>query len=435
MEAGTLVPIVVVLGVSVYAYSAFADRIGRWHLTAPIVFALAGWLIWQGRPGAEEPAFGWLLTLAETTLALVLFSDAAGVRPREIGQDRTYITRLLFVGLPLTIVLGLLLSFLIFPEFGWPMALLLAAMLAPTDAALGAATVTDRRLPLRIRRMLNVESGLNDGLATPVVLFAIAVLAGQEGLSPRVSAFEAIFEIGMGILLGAALGWLGGTLLRIASEREWTSIRSASVAVLMIPTVAYFSASLVGGNGFIAAFIAGTAFAATTSAELEEQELELTEGLVQPLSYATWMAFGAVIVPTLLEGIGWQEVTFAVASLTVLRMAPVALSLIGTGMRPPTMLFVGWFGPRGLATVVFSLIALESLEVNEALVDVLATATLTVILSVVLHGVTAGPWAAKYAAWVKRENPPVETAGTSAPRTRGAMSNLDGDDETEPSVA
>ena len=414
----------VVLGVCVYAYSAFADRIGRWHLTAPIVFAFAGWLIWRGRPGAEEPEFGWLLTLAEVTLALVLFSDAAGVRPKEIGQDRSYILRLLFVGLPLTIVLGLLLSFLLFPEIGWPMALLLASMLAPTDAALGAATVTDKRLPLRIRRMLNVESGLNDGLATPVVLFAIAVLAGQEGLSPRVSAVEAILEIVLGIALGAALGWLGGTLLRLASEKQWTSIRSASVAVLMIPTVAYFGASLIGGNGFIAAFIAGTAFAATTSAELEEQELELTEGLVQPLSYATWMAFGAVIVPTLLEGIGWREILFAVASLTVLRMLPVALCLLGTGLRPPTMLFVGWFGPRGLATVVFSLIAFESLVADEALTDVLATATLTVILSVILHGITAAPWAAKYAAWVNRENPPVETAGTSIPRTRGAMAEL-----------
>lgn len=423
MEAGTLVPVVVVLGISVYAYSAFADRIGRWHLTAPIVFALAGWLIWQGRPGAEEPEFGWLLTLAEVTLALVLFSDAAGVRPKEIGQDRNYILRLLFIGLPLTILLGLLLSFLLFPAIGWPMALLLASMLAPTDAALGAATVTDKRLPLRVRRMLNVESGLNDGLATPVVLFAIAVLAGQEGLSPRVSAVEAILEIVLGIVLGAALGWVGGTLLRIAAEREWTSIRSASVAVLMIPTVAYFGASLIGGNGFIAAFIAGTAFASTTTAEMEEQELELTEGLVQPLSYATWMAFGALIIPTLLEGIGWREILFAVASLTVLRMLPVALCLLGTGMRPPTMLFVGWFGPRGLATVVFSLIALESLVLDEALIDVLATATLTVILSVVLHGITAGPWAAKYAAWVKRENPPVETAGTSVPRTRGAMAD------------
>lgn len=423
MEAGTLVPVVVVLGISVYAYSAFADRIGRWHLTAPIVFALAGWLIWQGRPGAEEPEFGWLLTLAEVTLALVLFSDAAGVRPKEIGQDRNYILRLLFIGLPLTILLGLLLSFLLFPAIGWPMALLLASMLAPTDAALGAATVTDKRLPLRVRRMLNVESGLNDGLATPVVLFAIAVLAGQEGLSPRVSAVEAILEIVLGIVLGAALGWVGGTLLRIAAEREWTSIRSASVAVLMIPTVAYFGASLIGGNGFIAAFIAGTAFASTTTAEMEEQELELTEGLVQPLSYATWMAFGALIIPTLLEGIGWREILFAVASLTVLRMLPVALCLLGTGMRPPTMLFVGWFGPRGLATVVFSLIALENLVLDEALIDVLATATLTVILSVVLHGITAGPWAAKYAAWVKRENPPVETAGTSVPRTRGAMAD------------
>lgn len=417
-----------------FAYSAFADRIGRWHLTAPIVFTAAGWLIWKGTADGEAD-LSWLLLLAETTLALVLFSDAAGVRPKEIGQDRTFIVRLLFVGLPLTIVLGLVFALMVFPEFGWPAALLLAAMLAPTDAALGAATVTDRRLPLRIRRMLNVESGLNDGLATPVVLFAIAVLAGQEGLSPRVSAREAIVEIVLGMAIGIALGWLGGTLLRIASQREWTNMRSAGVAVLMIPTVAYFGADLLGGNGFIAAFLAGTAFAATASAELEEAELELTEGLIEPLSYATWMAFGAVVVPRMLEGLGWQEFLFAAASLTVLRMLPVALSLAGTGLRLRSLLFVGWFGPRGLATVVFTLIAVDSLADNPVLEDVLATATLTVIFSVVLHGISAAPWASRYAEWVNDEQPTVEQAGTSPPRSRGALARQAADASADANAA
>jgi len=420
METGILIPVVVVLGLSVFAYSAFAQRIGHWHLTAPIVFTAAGWLIWQGQSDGEDLA--WLLRLAETTLALVLFSDAAGVRPKEIGRDRSFILRLLFIGLPLTIVLGFLLALWLFPAFAWPMALLLAAMLAPTDAALGAATVTDPRLPLRVRRMLNVESGLNDGLATPVVLFAIAVLAGQEGLTARVTSTEAIVEIIVGILLGAVLGWCGGTLLRVSHERGWTSMRSANVAVLMIPAVAYFGADLVGGNGFIAAFIAGTAFAATAPSAFEEQELELTEGLIEPLGYATWMAFGAVVVPVFLGDIGWRHVVFAIASLTVLRMVPVALSLLGTGLRPPTLVFVGWFGPRGLATVVFTLIAVESLEIDSTLIDVLSTATLTVLLSVVLHGITAAPWAGKYAAWVNREQPPVELASSeSAPRIRGVL--------------
>lgn len=422
MEADLLVPIFVVLGVSVYAYTAFARRIGRWHLTAPILFTVAGWVIWQGRQDGDVE-YTWLLTLAEITLALVLFSDAAGVRPREIGQDRSYIIRLLFVGLPLTVLLGMVAALMLFPGLAWPFALLLASMLAPTDAALGAATVTDRRLPLRIRRMLNVESGVNDGLATPVVLFAIAVIAGEEGLSPQVSARDAIVEITIGIVLGIIIGWCGGTLLRISHHNRWTTIRSASVAVLMLPTVAYFGADLLGGNGFIAAFITGTAFATTAPRKLEHRELELTEGVIEPLSFATWMAFGALIIPGFIDDIGWQEVLYAALSLTVLRMLPVALSLLGTSMRPATMLFVGWFGPRGLATVVFILIAAEELTRDAALNDVLSTATLTVILSVVLHGVSSAIGSRRYASWVTHAAPKVETDGTNEPRSRGAMAH------------
>jgi sodium/hydrogen antiporter len=431
VEEDLLVPIIVVLGASVFGYAAFARRIGRWHLTAPILFTAAGWLIWQGQ-SSDIIELTWLLNLAEITLAFVLFSDAAGVRPREIGADQRFTTRLLFVGLPLTVVSGMVAALLLFPGLSWPFALLLGAMLAPTDAALGAATVTDRRLPLRIRRLLNVESGLNDGLATPVVLFAIAVISGQEGLSPQLSAGRAMTDIAIGMVIGGVVGWVGGTILRWAHANRWTTIRSAGVAVLMLPAMAFFGAELLGGIGFLAAFIAGTSFATTAPRRLEHRELELTEGLTEPLGYATWMAFGALIVPGFLADIGWKQVLYAALALTVLRMIPVAVSLLGTGLRPRTLLFVGWFGPRGLATVVFLLIAAEELTLDAALNDVLATATLTVLLSVVLHGISAAPGAVLYSEWIARTTASVESAGTSHPHVRGAIAHAKSSSDDHP---
>ncbi|MDQ1246556.1 MAG: sodium/hydrogen antiporter, partial [Actinomycetota bacterium] len=303
-------------------------------------------------------------------------------------------------------------------------ALLLGAMLAPTDAALGAATVLNKAVPVRIRRLLNVESGLNDGLATPVVMFAIAALAGEEGLTAPSSAWSALLEIAIGAGLGAGVGFGAGLLARKATERTLATPRGLTVAVLMMPLFAYTFAGAVDGNGFIAAFVTGTFFAAAWRRRSHDGSgsLELTESIAEPMGDATWLIFGLLAVPLLLVGLGWQEVVFAVCALTVLRMLPVALSLLGTGLRPQTMVFIGWFGPRGLASVVFSLIALESLEMDAALEDVLATAALTIILSVILHGVTATPWARKYGDWVRRVKPTAERLGAAEePHSRGRL--------------
>ena len=311
-----------------------------------------------------------LTLLTELTLALILFHDAAQVRPRQITVDRGPMARLLLVGLPLTMAAGWLLGWAVFPGLPAMMLLLLAAAVAPTDAGLGAATVLNPVVPVRVRRMLNVESGLNDGLCTPFVLFAIAALAGEEGLGPGES-------------IGAAL---------VAGRRHPRRRRSSAPVPGCCSAGHATTASAPGTPGpsrcsccrsspTSAPSWPGATPSSPPSSPARPSPgrplargggvpLGLTEALADPLGFAVWFAFGFIAVPLLLENVGWGELVFAVLALTLLRMVPVALALLGTGLHAPTVAFVGWFGPRGLASVVFTLLAAEGLELDAALTQV-----------------------------------------------------------------
>lgn len=409
----------VLFGVLVLAFSLFSAGLDRILVTAPLVFVALGAVIgFAIGPVDPERVLG-LKVIAEITLVLILFHDAAAVRPGDVGRDRGPIMRLLFIGLPLTVLMGWGAAQLLFPGIPLMLALLLAAALAPTDAGLGAPTVLNPVVPTRVRRLLNVESGLNDGLATPVVLFAVAAYAGSEGIAPGASVVEALIEIALGTLAGVVAGALGGILIGWSKRRRMSSHGSRALATLMIPLLAYGGALIMSGNGFVAAFVSGTAFAgAARWLDQEEDALQLTEQLANPLGYAVWLVFGITAVPVIWRGVGWGELVFALLALTVLRMLPVAIGLLGSGFRLPTVLFIGWFGPRGLASIVFALIALESLELNPALSSVLVTISLTVVFSVVAHGVSAEPLAKRYGAWAQREQPAAELQESAQPRSR-----------------
>lgn len=416
----------VTFAVLVVAFAAFAQRLGRWNITAPIVFVVAGAVLGQVVEPPRATEVLWVKFVAEVTLALVLFHDAAQVRPRDIAAERGLVARLLLVAFPLAILAGFLLARALFPEQPVMLSLLVAAALACTDAGLGAATVLNPVVPVRIRRLLNVESGINDGMATPVALFAIAALAGSEGLRAGVSLAEAGLELGLGVLVGGLVGAVGAVLLGWSRSHDWSTSETRALGIVALPVIAFGGAALVHGNGFVAAFIAGTALTGTGRWMSEEHSaLHLTEVLTGPLGFAVWGVFGLVAVPRLGDFVGWREVTFALLSLTVLRMVPVALSLLGTGLRAPTVLFVGWFGPRGLASVVFALIAVETLEVDDTLRAALAIVTLTVALSVLAHGVSADPLAQRYGRWVSSARPSVETSGSDqdryTPQPRGSI--------------
>ena len=282
----------------VLGFAVTARWLSRVYVTAPIAFVVAGAVISTVSPTATADTADAVKAVAEVTLALILFHDAAQVRPRQIEADRGLIIRLLLVGLPLTVLFGFLAARVVFPAMPVMIALLLAAALAPTDAGLGAATVLNPVVPVRIRRTLNVESGLNDGLVTPVVLFAIAATAGEEGLRAGASVVHGLVDSGVGAALGAVIGAGGGLLLGWSRRRELSTTGTRSLGVLVLPVLAYCLVALIGGNSFVAAFVAGTAFTAAASwVDEEESALDRTEGLAELLGFAVWLVFGLVAFP------------------------------------------------------------------------------------------------------------------------------------------
>jgi sodium/hydrogen antiporter len=412
----------VVFAALLLVFAALADGFGRRSVTAPIAFVTAGAAISMvaGDPSVETVV--QIRLVAEVTLALILFHDAAQVSPRLLRREARPVARLLLLALPLTVLLGYVGARIAFPEAATMTALLLATALAPTDAGLGASILADPAVPVRVRRLLNFESGLNDGLVTPVVLFSIAAIAGAEGLRPGLSVANAILELLGGVVVGALVGWLGARLLGWSIRRELSTLHSRALAVLGLPILAFFLASLTGGEAFIAAFVAGLAFAGNASwADDGSPVFALTESLSELSGYLVWLAFGFAATPVMLAHATWSGLVYALLSLTVFRMVPVAIATLGSGFRWPTVAFVGWFGPRGLATVVFALIALESLELTVSGQQVLATVALVVLTSVLAHGLTAGPLGRRYGDWVRRSHPPAELRPAPGPRDPGPL--------------
>ena len=366
-------------------------------ISAPIFFVAVGLVLAEGvRLLHVSPDPHAVKILAEVTLVWVLFADASRVRPATLRRDSSRYLRLLGIGLPLTVVLGSLAGAGLLHLSPW-YALLLGAALAPTDAALGAAVMSEPRVPYRIRQTLNIESGLNDGIATPIVTTAIAAIAVSSGLEAEVGLARALLGLPLGVVVGAVLGGGGGLALRWSHRRGWGSAEIAGPAVLALALIAFAVAGLLLANGYVAAFVAGAVFGrlAGRGEEAEVYYVEQTCGLASMLC---WMLFGAVAVPLLVDDWSWQILLYALLSLTVVRILPVAVGLVGSHLSWWSVAFVGWFGPRGLASVVFALVAAEDLrEVPGPVGDVVATIGLTVLLSVVLHGLSARPLVAWYA--------------------------------------
>jgi sodium/hydrogen antiporter len=408
------------LAVVTVVYALVAAKLDRWWITGPMVFVAAGAILGPGGLDvlAVSPSSEAVLTITELTLALLLFADASTIRLHDVEGDAGLPNRLLFVGLPLTVAAGALLAHLAFPGVGWAAAALIATILAPTDAALGLEVVTNRAVPVRIRRALNVESGLNDGIATPFVTLFIALAAADEGLGDQAWELAALKQIGLAIVAALVVGYLGGKLMAFAKDHGWTSEVSEQIAILALALLSYVGAATIGGNGFVAAFVGGILFGSATRGRLEESG-RFTETLGLSATLLVWSIFGALFVGELVtHELSARPILYAVLSLTVIRMVPVAIALIGTHLRPATVAFMGWFGPRGLASVVFTLIALEELELGGGGGVLVATATWTILLSVVLHGISASPLAARYGASIGRAGDLPENAPAGEPRIR-----------------
>ncbi len=389
-----------VVALALIGVAAVSRRINGTSLTPAILFVGIGLL--AGNQALDlvtpSPASATVKQLAEATLALVLFTDASRIDLRALRREYAVPARLLGLGLPLTIALGAVLAAVLFGALSFPEALVLAVVLAPTDAALGQAVVTEPRLPSRIRQGLNVESGLNDGICVPLLLIALAFAeedAGQVGAAHavRLVGEEIGYGIGAGVLAGAvAAGVVVQGTGRTLIEPAWLQVVPAAGAVL-----AYGVATPLGGSGFIAAFSAGIVFSALRR-HAGGEVTYLTDELGGLLNGVTLVVFGAVLLSPTLRHLDWRIAVYAVASITVVRMLPVAVAMLGTGARRRTVAFLGWFGPRGLASIVFALLVVDEANLPHTETIVLTTYA-TVGLSVLAHGVTAAPLARRYAAW------------------------------------
>jgi sodium/hydrogen antiporter len=391
-----------VLALLVLGWAVTSGVLSRANINGPLLFTVSGYLLANPDWGPlsvtyEAPS---IHVLAELTLALLLFADASRVSIAQVERDIGFPARLLGLGLPLSVLLGSLLAAWLLDDVSWALAGFVGATLAPTDAALSAQVINDHRIPLRIRRVLNVESGLNDGIVTPVVAFALAVAATELGIAGHHDPHggHAVLELATGVGVGIALGLGGALLLTLGARRNWMVAGGRRLGALGVALGSFAVAVALDGNGFIAAFVAGIAFGAGWKDETVsvEEAGELPELLGEVLAFVVWFLFGAVLVPVAFADFDLAVLTFALLSLTLVRLLPVALALLGTGLDRGTVLFVGWFGPRGLASVVFALLAVEELGETQAVVPAIAAVSLTVLLSVVLHGVSAGPLGARY---------------------------------------
>jgi len=411
MVAATTVLAIIVL------WSVFSRPLDRRGITSALFLTAVGFLV-------GTSALGWLdiavdsavaELVAELALVLLLFSDATRIDLRALRRELAWPTRLLLIGLPLTMLAGSVVGVLVFPEMALASVVLLATMLASTDAALGQKVVSDPAVPGRVRQALDVESGLNDGLAVPFFLVALAIANAELDTDvPSAVLGSMAAQIGWGLVGGLVAGVLGGLLFRAADHRDWIGREWRQMVPLAAALLAFTIAVTLGGSGFIAAFVGGLAFGRLSGARGSAVTLlaEDTGGL---LAAVTWIGFGAMALTLALPHITWQVILYAALSLTLVRMLPVALALAGQGLKRPTVAFIGWFGPRGLASLVFALLAFER-GVPEGEV-VLTTVLVTVALSVLLHGLTSVPLVAAYQRWYSTHRAQHPGAAEAAPAT------------------
>ena len=408
--SATLTICVIVVG-----YIAVSAPLDRRGVTSAMAFVVLGFIAGTSGLGLLDVSLESSVAERVTELALVflLFSDSARIDLRSLRRELGWPSRLLLVGLPLTMVLGLGAGLLVFPGMAVASAFLLSTMLCSTDAALGQRVVDDTAVPARVRQALDVESGLNDGLAVPFFLVAmdISMSTLAKGV-PAAVLTNAAAQIGWGLLAGVGAGLIGGIVYRSSDHRGWLPNQWRQVFTFAVALAAYAAALAMGGSGFIAAFTGGMAFGGV-SREHGLRVTYLTEEAGSLLAAVTWMGFGALAITAAWPEVTWRMVAYAVISLTIVRMVPVAVALACTGAQWQTVAFMGWFGPRGLASVVFGLLALERGVPGAH--TLLSAVVVTVGMSVFLHGLTSVPLVARYHRWYVAQTATQQTVAEAKP--------------------
>ena len=392
-----------ILAAFVFLYSIASGGLERTPINGALVFTAFGLAL--GPLGLGILSLNLdregLSTLAELTLALVLFTDAANANLSVLKKSFHIPQRLLLIGLPLTILLGFGVGVLLFDGLTLFEIAILATMLAPTDAALGKAVVTNEAVPSNIREGLNVESGLNDGICVPIlfIFLALATAAGAAGSTSTLALKLVAEAIGIGLVVGVGLTVLGSWLLKVFADRGWVTESWRQLPVPALAVTCFAVAQWLGGSGFIAAFTGGLLFGAIAK-DHKPRLLLAAEGTGDTLALITWVVFGAAVIGQSVGSFSWEVVLYAVLSLTVVRMLPVFLVLTGMKLRTDEKLFMGWFGPRGLASIVFAVIMLNKHLPGG---DIIAmTVVCTILFSIIAHGLSANSLVAALAARIKR---------------------------------
>ena len=394
-----------VISLVVFAYCLLSRRLARTAVSGPLVFVALGLILGPSNLGWLRISVDseLLRRLAEITLGLVLFTDAAALDWPVLRKNARLPLRLLLIGLPLSIFVGFAVAHLMLPQLGIVEAALLAVVLAPTDAALCQAVTTNPEVPEAIREDLNVESGLNDGICVPLLLCLLGIAAGHVDQinSPKDALLNfshlLVSELGIGLGIGACVGILGCWLRDLAQNRQWIAADWRPLITVALALSSYTLAQTLEGSGFIACFIAGLLYGIRSSKELKEDEMVASLSMGDMLALLTWVLFGSAMVPDALNNITFANITYGVLSLTLVRIVPVAIATGGIGLDNWTKLFVGWFGPRGLASIVFVVMVVDAAIPNSQ--TILTTTTITILLSVIAHGITANWLSIYYGRW------------------------------------
>ncbi|MEV4947075.1 cation:proton antiporter [Streptomyces sp. NPDC053755] len=394
-----LLAVTVIAGI-LFTWCVLAHRLARWSITAPIAMMAAGIALTSGSDPPLVFDFGDMAGFehaVEVVLALLLFVDATEVPSGVIRRERSVVARLVGGALPLTLGAAFLTALVFFPDQpGWILAAL-ATVVVPLDLAPTAAVVRDKRIPARLREVLNVEGGLNDGIVSPVFLLCVAA-AGEAhtgGGDYAEAVLDAVGSAAWAVLAGSLVGTVAGRLLRLAWAKGWTQPAATRLGVLSVPVAAYSLSSALGGNGFVASFVAGVCIAPAMR-HLPRDAVEMTDDLVTLLTLALWFLFGQIVNDEFWDGFHLTVILYALLAVTLVRMVPVILALIGTDLSLGDRLFLGWMGPRGVTSVVFGLLAAVELR-EEGGGFISRVMVITVMISIVLHGLSAEPLGRRYA--------------------------------------
>jgi sodium/hydrogen antiporter len=387
---------VIAAAVVLAGWSLTARRLERWRITAPMVLVLAGVAVGLGTHDAlaETLNTDTVQRGAEIILAVLLFIDATDVRGGLFGRDPRSAVRVLFIALPLGLALSVALGLWLLPGLSWAVLLIIACVVVPIDFAPATSILRDDTIPDRVRNALNVEAGYNDGIVSPVFIFAL-VLAGDHSHAetPIEAIGAALPQAVKAILVGLTVGAAVAVLSNVAERRDLMTEQSKRVILVATPLMAYTLSIAVHGNGFVSAFVCGIAFTGLRRSQNIRRELDLLDDVGFLLTVVMWFVFGATTVIALSEGVSIGLVVFCLLALTVVRMLPMLLALLGSRFSWPERLLLGWLGPRGTTSIVFGLLAFNVLT-DQAEAAALLTMVVTVLGSVLLHGIGA-PTAAR----------------------------------------